>query len=55
MKSRKSKPSLSKRVAARPGDFLVLYKELFNEKSSGLSTDRRLWPLLEIIHFHNNL
>jgi hypothetical protein len=35
MKFWKSKPSLSKRVADKPGDLSVLYKELFDGKSSG--------------------
>jgi 23S rRNA pseudouridine1911/1915/1917 synthase len=44
MKPRKFKPSLSKRVADRPGDFPVLYRELFNESLSGHSTT--LYPLI---------
>jgi hypothetical protein len=35
MKFWKSKPSLSKRVADKPGDLPVLYKELSDGKSSG--------------------
>jgi hypothetical protein len=34
MKLREFKPSLSKRVADRPGDFSLLYRKLFNENLS---------------------